>query len=342
MANQARNTTKENIANKRKVRNKKRRLRFFRLLFMGILFMLTVSAVLFVGVNLYRWAGNLYRDYQAMYQEYTERKESRQGAGATRFEGYTNILVLGVDDGADHTAYGGQNADTILLVSFENSTGRVRIITIPRDTWVQTPGGGSRLGNVYRDGGVSQTVKQVSSLLGISIHQYVIIDMQTFAELIDLLGGIDLYVEGDMNYEDPESGLAIHLEQGYQHLNGDAAQKYLRYRSSELGEVGRVQRQQKFTKALYETVLQLGTVPKLPAIAEVIQNRVKTSAEVFDSAHLASVLRNLSSETPVAMMLPGDYAAGDDNIWVPDRAEIEARIRELFPTTDIIEDTETK
>ncbi len=183
-------------------------------------------------------------------------------------------------------------------------------------------------------------VKQVSRLLGVSIHQYVTIDMATFAELIDLLGGIDIYVEENMNYEDPESGLSIHLEQGYQHLDGETAQKYLRYRNNELGEVGRVQRQQKFTKALYETVLQLGTVPKLPAIADVIRERVETSAEVFDSAHLANVLRNLSSETPAAMMLPGDYAQGNENLWIPNQAEIDERIRELFPESDIIEEQE--
>ena len=224
-------------------------------------------------------------------------------------------------------------------MSLENNSGRLRFITIPSGTWVTTPGGGAgRIGTLYKEGGASLLVRQVSALLGISIHQYITIDMKTFADLIDLLNGIDLYVEEDMNYEDRASGLSIHLKQGYQHMDGDMAQKYLRYRGSELGDVGRVQRQQRFVKALYEKVLQLSTVPKLPSIAEVFQHRMETSAEIFDSAHLANVLRRLSSETPITIMLPGDHAAEDDSIWIPNQAEIEERIRELFPVTEIIED----
>ena len=115
--------------------------------------------------------------------------------------------------------------------------------------------------------------------------------MSTFADLIDVLGGIDVYVEEDMDYDDEASGLSIHLKQGYQHLDGDAAQKYLRFKDEKLGDVGRIQRRQRFIKALYEKVLQLETIPKLPAIADIFRNRLTTSAEIFDSAHLANVLR---------------------------------------------------
>ena len=339
MAEQVRNRTKENIMKKRRIKRRQRRVRFFRVLFVVVLLGLFVSAVLFVGVTLFNWASHVYREYQIMYQEYTERKDARQGPIDPKFEGYTNILILGLDEGADPSAYGGHNADTILVMSFENSSGRLRFITIPRGTWVTLPGGGAaRIGTLYREGGASLLVRQVSSLLGISIHQYITVDMQTFADLIDLLGGIDLYVEEDMNYEDQAAGLSIHLEQGYQHLDGNTAQKYLRYRDSELGDVGRVQRQQRFVKALYERVLQLSTIPKLPAIADVFQHRMETSAEIFDSAHLANVVRRLSSETPITLMLPGSHAAEDDSIWIPNQAEIEERIRELFPATEIIEE----
>lgn len=341
MSDQVRNQTKENIMKKRKLRRKQRRIRFFRVLFLLTLLGLILSAVLFLGFTVYRWAGHFYQEYQTMYQEYTERKDARQGSIDPKFEGYTNILILGLDEGVDTVSYGEQNADTILVMSLENNTGRLRFITIPRDTWVTVPGEGEgRIGTLYKDGGASFLVRQVSTLLGISIHQYITIDMRTFAELIDLLGGIDLYVEEDMNYDDPASDLSIHLKKGYQHMDGDTAQKYLRYRGSELGDVGRVQRQQRFIKALYEKVLQLSTVPKLPAIADVFQHRMETSAEIFDSAHLANVLRRLSSEEPVTVMLPGNYAANDDSIWVPNPTEIEERIRELFPDTEIMAHSE--
>ena len=299
----ATNQTRENILKKRRLNQKQKRLRFFRFLFTIVLISLVGSAILFVGYAAYSGVSYLYREYQTMYQEYTERKESRQMDAQASFEGYTNVLILGLDDGADAADYGGQNADTILLMSFANDTGRTRFITIPRDTW---------------------------------IHQYITLDMATFSELIDIMEGIDLYVESDMDYEDPVSGLSIHLKQGYQHMDGQTAQEYLRYRDPELGDVGRVQRQQKFLKALYDKLLQLGTVPKLPAIADMFQHRMKTSAEIFDSAHLANVLRRLSSEAPQTIMLPGNYAANDDSIWVPDQAAIQERIKELFPESEIL------
>lgn len=328
------NLTQDNIKKKRKVLKKRRRIRFFRLVFMCVLFALFVSAVLFVGMTAYNAAGRVYNEFNSMYQGYNDRKIARVGPVNPKFDGYTNILILGIDDGEQ----GEQQADTILVLSFSNDTGKSRLISIPRNTWVSADSSTGRLGNLYGWGGANLLVRHVSSLLGVSIHQFVVIGMSTFAELIDILGGVDIYVEEDMDYEDPQSGLAIHIGQGYQHLNGEDSQKYLRYLSDKLGDVGRVQRQQKFMKALYAKVLQLDTIPKLPAIADVFQHKMETSAEIFDSAHLANVLRHMSSDPPTTVMLPG--AENDNGSWIPNVAEIDARIQELFPVQDIAEEPE--
>ena len=338
MANQT-NQTKDNIDKKRKRLNKRRRVKFFRLVFAIVLIGLIVSAVLFIGFGIYNVAGHFFDEFQTMYQGYSDRKTARQGNPNPRFDGYTNILLLGVDEGAtDAEGNADPSADTILVLSFSNDTGRSRLISIPRDTWVSRGAGSGRIGSVYQMGGANLMVKQVSQLLGISIHQYIVIDMKTFAELIDVLGGLDIYVEEKMDYEDPESGLSIHLEQGFQHLTGDESQKYLRFKGEKLGDVGRVQRQQKFIKALYEKVLQLETIPKLPAIADIFQHRMETSAELFDSAHLANVLRKMSSEPPTTTMLPGH--ADEEGLWIPNYAEIDAKINELFPNMAPVEPEE--
>ena len=99
-----------------------------------------------------------------------------------------------------------------------------------------------------------------------------------------------------------------------------------------------MQRQQKFIKALYAKVLQLETLPKLPAIADIFRNRMETSAEIFDSAHLANVLRKMSSDPPSTLLLPGSENV--DGAWVPNIAEIEARIGELFPFQDMIQQSD--
>lgn len=323
------NETKANVEKKRKNMRRKRRVKTLRLVFALVVLCLIGVAILFVGYGIYSAGSRVYNEFMEMYQGYNERKTSRLGTTDPKFDGYTNILILGVDDSIR------QEADTILVLSFSNDTGKSRIISIPRDTWITMQGNSGRIGTIYGWGGVNRMVKEVSRLLSISIHQYVIIDMATFAELIDVLGGLDIYVEENMDYDDEAAGLSIHIGQGYQHLSGEEVQKYLRYRGEKLGDVGRVQRQQKFIKALYAKVLQLDTIPKLPAIADIFRNRMETSAEIFDSAHLANVLRRMSSDPPTTLMLPGSENV--DGAWVPNVAELEARISELFPLQDIIQ-----
>lgn len=328
MANQNEDSLKE----KRKRQRRLQRQKFFRRIFMGVLYALFVSAVLFVGLGVYNLVGNVYNELVSIYQGYSERKAARTGPIDPKFDGYTNILILGVDDGEE----GMQNADTILVLSFSNDTGKSRLISIPRDTWVETNSAEGRIGTFYGWGGATLMVRHVSALLGISIHQYIVIDMNTFADLIDVLGGVDVYVEENMDYEDPDAGLEIHLSQGYQHLDGYEAQKYLRFRGEDLGDVGRVQRQQKFIKSLYNKVLQLETIPKLPAIAEIFQTRMETSAEIFDSAHLANILRQMSSEPPTTTMIPG--VENDEGTFIPDIEKVDALIAEFFPVNEIVEE----
>ena len=323
------NTTQQNINKKRKAMRRRRLRRILRGIFMSVIMILICSAVLFVGFGAYNIASRAYDEINSMYEGYNERRTARTGEIDPKFDGYTNILILGIDDGEN----GGREADTILLLSFSNDTGKSRLISIPRDTWVSADSSAGRVGSLYTWGGASLIVRHVSNLLGISIHQYVVIDMETFAELVDIFGGVDIYVEENMDYEDPESGLEIHLGQGYQHLNGEESQKYLRFRSEKLGDVGRVQRQQKFFKAFYSKVLQLETIPKLPAIADIFRNKMETSAEIFDSAHLANVLRRMSSDPPSTIMLPG--TEDELGIWQPNLKEIDAKIQELFPIQDI-------
>ena len=330
------NLTQDNIKKKRKNMKRRRRIQIFRLIFMCVLLGLLASAVLFVGISAYNVGSSVYTEFNSMYEGYNERKNARVGPVDPKFDGYTNILIIGVDDGAQ----GEQQADTILVLSFSNDTGKSRLISIPRDTLVNSNSSSGRLGTLYAWGGANLIVRHVSQLLGISIHQYVVVGMNTFAELIDVLGGIDIYVEENMDYEDPNSELSIHLGQGYQHLSGEDSQKYLRFLSSKLGDVGRVQRQQKFMKALYAKVLQLETIPKLPAIADIFQHKMETSAEIFDSAHLANVLRRMSSDPPTTVMLPG--SENSQGAWVPNIAEIDSRIQELFPVQDISEETSTE
>ena len=172
------NETKANVEKKRKSMRRKRRIKTLRLIFALVVLCLIGTAIIFVGYGIYSAGSRVYNEFAEMYQGYNDRRTARLGATDPKFDGYTNILILGVDDSER------QEADTVLVLSFSNDTGKSRIISIPRDTWIVMRGNSSRIGAIYGWGGANRMVKEVSRLLGVSIHQYIIIDMATFAELI--------------------------------------------------------------------------------------------------------------------------------------------------------------
>lgn len=330
------NVTQQNIKYKRKLLAQRRRRARLRLLILLIFLGVVLTGILFAGYALVSLGSRINQEYQAMYDGYSQRQQAKRGQVDPRFDGYTNVLIMGLDDGVDVDGGTEKKADGILVASFENSTGKLRFIHIPQDTWVNVTGSKEqmKMKYLYALGGAPLMTRQVNALLGISIHQYIVLDMQVFSELIDALGGVDIYVEEDMNYEDAEGGIAIHLPQGYQHLDGQQAQQYLRYRSDDLNDLGRMQRQQRFCKALYQNLLQFKTLTKLPTIADIIKQRVETSAEIFDSMYLANTLRHLSNVPPESIVLPGAPAADDASIWVLDDAALAQRMQELFPEAE--------
>ena len=325
--------SRENIQKRRSERRRKRRIAFLRGIFRLICTFFLLAAISVAGYYIVGWGLQAYRDVRDMYEAYLIRQEENRGEVDVRFDGYTNVLVLGLDDSANTDNAEEKRADAILLISMENATGKVRILNIPRDTWVTMAQdkGETRLTHVYAVGGAPLMVRTINQMFDISIHQYVIFDLVTFGRLVDAVGGIDLYVEQNMDYDDPEAGLSIHIRQGYRHLDGVGAEHYLRYRSDDLGDLGRMQRQQKFVKAFYAKLLRVDTLPKIPAIADILKQDVTTSAELFDSVHIGNVIRKLNVEPPRTIMLPGDFARGDDTVWIMDRAATDKIIHELFP-----------
>ena len=325
--------SRENINKRRSQRKRKRRMAFLRGIIRLICTIILLAALSIGGYYVIGWGVQAYRDVRDMYEAYLIRQEANRGEVDVRFDGYTNVLVLGLDDAVNMDNDEEKRADAILLISMENATGKVRILNIPRDTWVvmAQDKGETRLSNVYAVGGAPLMVRTINQMFDISIHQYVIIDLATFAQIVDTVGGIDLYIEQNMDYDDPEAQLSIHMRQGYRHLDGKGAEYYLRYRSDDLGDLGRTQRQQKFVKAFYAKLLRVDTLPKIPTIADILKQNVTTSAELFDSVHIGNVIRKLSSDPPRTIMLPGDFSRSDDTVWIMDRAATDEIIHELFP-----------
>lgn len=244
-----------------------------------------------------------------------------------------NILVLGIDYGDNNTPDAPKRSDTMIVASVDPGTGTVSALSIPRDTRVTIPGrpGYDKIGHAYAYGGPQLAERTVEEFLGIPISYYVTMDWQGFISIVDILGGVDLYVEQNMNYDDPYGALNIHLKKGYQHLDGDKAGQYIRFRHDELGDIGRVQRQQRFLKAMSDEMFQVGTLFKLPALTATLRQYVSSDMPPLVMLKLANTLKDFRDGGLKAELVPGKFATIDGlSYWVPDKEGTKTLVRDLF------------
>ena len=244
-----------------------------------------------------------------------------------------NILLLGIDDGDAENPNSPQRSDTIIVASVNMESGVLNLLSIPRDTRVAIPNhkGYGKIANAYFYGGTGLASKTVENLLNVPIHYSVTINWQGFVKVIDILGGVNLYVENDMNYDDPYANLHIHLIKGYQHLDGQKSGEYVRFRSDELGDIGRVQRQQRFLKVLTDEMLQVGSIIKLPLVTHTIKQHVETDMTLFTVLKIANSLKFLKPGDLHAEMLPGNFATIDGiSFWVLNKEQAVRLVERFF------------
>ncbi|MEM6610784.1 MAG: LCP family protein [Cyanobacteria bacterium P01_C01_bin.72] len=225
-------------------------------------------------------------------------------------------------------------SDSMLLLRFDPDAEKVSVLSIPRDTRVYIEGYGVRKINHANDyGGPALSASVASELLGgIEIDRYVRVNVQGVEKLIDALGGVTLNVPKDMKYNDFSQHLYIDLKKGVQHLDGDKAMQFLRYRYDGLGDISRVQRQQMLMRATVEQTLKPATVIKVPKLLSVIQSHLDTNLTVKELMALSNFASKTDRSGVKMMMLPGDFNSGDEKVsyWLPDHRKINRLMSQHF------------
>ena len=245
-----------------------------------------------------------------------------------------NVLLLGIDDGDSEAAESEpKRTDAMMLASFDPEANEVALVSIPRDTMVEIPGhkGYDKINSAYAYGGIMLAKQTVANLLRVPIHYYVLVDWRAFKESIDLIGGVDLYVDKDMYYEDPYADLVIDIKHGYQHLNGELAGQYVRFRKDELGDIGRVQRQQKFMMALAAQIFNIDTVTKIPALFSTVDRHVETDMDTMTMIKAANTFKLFGDQNLKSCMLYGDFHDSPEGVsyWRTSKEQVERTLNEL-------------
>ena len=237
-----------------------------------------------------------------------------------------NIVVLGVDERPSENDVG--RSDTLFVVMFDKDSKSISLLSIPRDTRVRIPGHGwDKINHAYAYGGRELTQKTVEELLGIRIDNYVMVDFKGFKGLVDAIGGIDINVEKDMYYYDDWDGFKVDLKKGPQHLDGETAIQYVRYRDEE-GDIGRIKRQQHFMMAVYDKITSADMLLHVPGLAKQLSSMIKTNLPVSDMMDIGKALHSMVKEKGLAMAtVPGtpQYIDGI-SYWLPDITDLRSEM----------------
>lgn len=209
-------------------------------------------------------------------------------------EGQINILLLGMR--GNNMVGGGLLADTIMVASIKPQDNKVSLISLPRDLYVQDPGTSnhSKINAVHAlyeekgEGKGMETMKQiVSEVTGLPIHYVVRLDFKGFTDLVETVGGVDVYI--DKPFSEPtqfegEDALNFSLPAGKNHLNGKEALFFVRARYAS-SDFERAKRQQQVLIALKDKLLSLGTLSdfgKANDIMNILGNDVRTDMDISE------------------------------------------------------------
>ncbi len=215
-----------------------------------------------------------------------------------------NILLMGIDA---RDTESNSRSDTMMVVSIDPETKNIAIVSIPRDTRIKDADGKSeKINAVNYEDGPEAACETVSDLLDTDINEYVVTNFEGFAKIVDILGGVDIYVEDNMVHEDPiNPQLAINITKGQHHMDGQEALNYVRYRGGPTADIGRTQRQQAFVKAVVKEMFKTQSIVKLPELIPQIAKYVHTNISLKDMIYLATVAKDFEQSTITAQTLPG-------------------------------------
>ncbi len=228
-------------------------------------------------------------------------------------QGKMNMLLLGVDEG-------GHRSDTMMVISVDNIKNDIKLLSIPRDTKITLSNGqvikaNALIGFERREELVIETIKALTKM---PIHYYCEVNFDGFKEIIDILGGVNYNVPFDMNYDDPAQDLHIHLKAGMQHLDGQAAHDFVRFRHNNKnekvyapgeyykGDIGRIGAQQDFLTELFRQKMQPQYILKAPELIDAAYKYVRTNFTATTALEFISMLKSTDSTDLQTFILPGE------------------------------------
>ncbi len=216
-----------------------------------------------------------------------------EGDGSRQLkEGYYTILLAGTTD--DY------NTDTMMLCSVDTKANKVNLVSINRDTQIDVSATNKKINAAYGRAGELAMCQDVTEITGVPINFYVVVNMNAFKQMVDLIGGVQYTVPFDMVHPDLDKRFDIHLKKGDQLLDGNKALQFVRFRSTSENDFGRVNRQKDFLIAAMKQVMKKFSVDQVTDYIEIFNSNVKTNMTVREMVWFyTNVAVNLNFEEDV-------------------------------------------
>lgn len=212
-------------------------------------------------------------------------------------EGYTNVALFGTDNRLGETT--GVRSDCIIVASIDNNTKEVKLVSVYRDTLLmQADGYFNKANSAYANGGPEEAINMLNRNLDLDIEDYATVNFMSLAEVVDLLGGIDVELTvaeiENMNKYIPETGRIagkeahlIDVAEGTYHLDGVQAVTYCRIRSTEGGDFKRAERQRIMIGLIVDKAKE-ASLSTLNQIIDAVLPEVSTSFTASELMKLAA------------------------------------------------------
>jgi len=272
------------------MKNEKKRkkiVNYKRFAIVTISFLVLICALIFGGVYFYLSKLNN-NSVDLSKKDITSKLSKEELEKISNEGGSCNILIMGVDVGTPGATNDDdpKRTDTMIVAHYNAKDKKLSLVSIPRDTLIQIDGKNQKINAAHFFGGVASAVSAVEELLGIKIDYYGKIDYEGFRKVIDAIGGVDMEITNEMNYDDPTQDLSIHFKKGTTvHLDGKKAEEFFRWRKNNDGtglaraDLDRIKNQQLFISKVMAKVKSPTILIKIPSILSAIQSYVETNMD---------------------------------------------------------------
>lgn len=241
-----------------------------------------------------------------------------------------NVMLIGTDKG-------GYRTDTMMVATYNKEENKAYVMQLPRDTYVENNGRRDKKLNSAYFSGFDQLKKEVKLAYCIDVDKYLAIELEGFVQAIDALGGVEMDVPIDMDYDDPTPGqdLHIHIKKGKQVLDGEKAEGFVRFRKNNdgtgypMGDLQRIQAQREFITALIKKVISADGISKIPDLIKIAKENMKTNINNDNAYQFIYKILSIGTDNIEFIEAPGEPKTIKYSYFVVDREDA-ARISNQY------------